>query len=70
MQGIQREECDNCGKTLTGVAGSRLSCPVCKTPHTFSEPADEPPEPEEEAVEEDEPTGPGPNDRIVVKRRK
>lgn len=68
MQGIQREDCDNCGKTLTGVAGSRLSCPVCKTPHTFSEP-EEPPEPEEEEPAEEE-TGPGPNDRVVVRRSK
>lgn len=67
MQGIQREECAQCGKSLVGVVGSRLSCPVCKTPHTFSEP---------EAVEEeeDEPTWEpapeaGPNDPVVVRRR-
>lgn len=66
MQGIQREECENCGKRLAGVAASRLTCPVCKTPHTFSEPED--PAETEEEPSEDEPA-PGPNDRVVVRRK-
>lgn len=69
MQGIQREECDNCGKRLAGVAGSQLTCPVCKSPHTFSEP-EEPAEPNDDEPDEPEPAPrPGPNDRVVVRRK-
>jgi phage FluMu protein Com len=41
MNPILRIRCSKCEKPLTGVAGSRIVCPVCTTVNIFTAPPPE-----------------------------